>query len=261
MQITAQYEADLMRRRVSRDTLDGYRRTAATWPHDTEATKADVLAWLSAHPGWAPSTQRTMVARLRAAYGLAVELEQVQRNPFSRVRFPRHDRAAPRTVSVEIIRELESRCRSHQDLQWLRMYTHTGLRRSEAIQLTVNDIDGEFFNVSTQVAKGGKARRVPIHPELKRLLVRHSGSPFLIHGRSGQPIGRSGTSTRLTKLREGIDVQLHDLRRTFVTNLRRGGADRDSIEAIVGHSGNDVWSLYSGVDDGDLRAAILKLPY
>lgn len=267
MLITAQYEADLIRRRVSPDTLDGYRRAFKTWPHDTEATKADVLAWLGAHPAWSPTTQRTNAGRIRAAYSLAVDLEQIDRNPFSRIKFPRIDRTPPRIQTIEVLRELESRCRSHQELQWLRMYTYTGLRRSEAIQLTVNDIDGDFFAVSSQVAKGGKPRRVPIHPELKRLLVQHRGSPFLIHGRSGQPIGRGGTHGRLMRLRGTLDVQLHDLRRTFVTNMRRGGAHRDEIEAIVGHSGDGdggggaVWSLYSGYDDTDLYAAVLKLPY
>lgn len=255
--LTEQYVSDMRLRRLSPVSISGFQYTASTWHHELEATKADVYAWLAEHD-WAPATQRTAVARMHAAYQLAIELEQTDRNPFDKLRLADPMEHPPRVHPASTILELESRCRSREQLLWLRMHTYTGLRRSEAIGITVNDVEGRFITVRAEVAKTNKARRVPIHPQLRRVM---GGGAMVISGRDGGPLSARGSQHRLEVLRGGLDVQLHDLRRTFVTTLRRAGADRDAIKAIIGHSRRQVWDLYSAVDDDDLYRAVLLLNY
>jgi integrase len=51
----------------------------------------------------------------------------------------------------------------------------------------------------------------------------------------------------------------HDLRHTFVTNMRRAGVDYFRIMAITGHRTMDVFKRYHTIDHGDLRQAMPQM--
>ena len=51
----------------------------------------------------------------------------------------------------------------------------------------------------------------------------------------------------------------HDLRHTFVTNMRRAGVDYFCIMAITGHKTMVVFKRYHTIDHGDLRQAITQM--
>jgi len=51
----------------------------------------------------------------------------------------------------------------------------------------------------------------------------------------------------------------HDLRRTFKTDMRKAGVHKSVIDAIVGHTGNDMDSRYNIIDDEDRLEAVRQL--
>ena len=51
----------------------------------------------------------------------------------------------------------------------------------------------------------------------------------------------------------------HDLRRTFITHMRRAGVQRSVIMEISGHSRGEVFDRYNQVSLDDMRQAISKL--
>jgi integrase len=51
----------------------------------------------------------------------------------------------------------------------------------------------------------------------------------------------------------------HDLRHTFVTNMRRAGVDYFRIMAVTGHKTMSVFKRYNTVDHRDLQQAIGQL--
>jgi integrase len=55
------------------------------------------------------------------------------------------------------------------------------------------------------------------------------------------------------------DAVFHDLRHTFVTNMRRAGVDYFRIMAITGHKTMSVFKRYNTVDHRDLQHAIGQL--
>jgi integrase len=54
-------------------------------------------------------------------------------------------------------------------------------------------------------------------------------------------------------------VVFHDLRHTFVTNIRRAGVDYFRIMAITGHRTMDVFNRYHTIDQDDLHHAVRQL--
>lgn len=251
------YEADLVRRRVSPDTLAGFRATAKTWPYGDHPAREEIYEWLGAHT-WAPRTQRIHVKHMHAAWEHQIELRRIEHNPFHKVKTEGIKHSEPRVTNL--VPELERRCPDDQWALWLRMYTHTGMRLSEAIQVDVNDVDGDFIRLPSEKAKGGKARSIPIHPQLRLLMNTHHGSTHYINYK-GRPMSRRGSIGRMLRLRGDDDVKMHDLRRTFATTLLACGGSRDYIEMMIGHGRGDLWELYTRALDPFLYETVLKLQY
>jgi integrase len=55
------------------------------------------------------------------------------------------------------------------------------------------------------------------------------------------------------------DVVFHDLRHTFVTNMRRSGVDSFRIMAVTGHQTMTVFKRYNTIDEADLRQAMSQM--
>jgi integrase len=76
----------------------------------------------------------------------------------------------------------------------------------------------------------------------------------------GKPIGSIRRAFETACQRAGITgVVFHDLRHTFVTNMRRAGVDYFRIMAITGHRTMEVFKRYHTIDQNDLRQAVNQL--
>lgn len=84
----------------------------------------------------------------------------------------------------------------------------------------------------------------------------------------GKPITRHfsqglKSACKKAKITWGRDVKggfvFHDLRHTFITDMRRAGVDRTVTMAITGHAITDMNQRYDVVEDSDKAGAIRKL--
>ena len=124
------------------------------------------------------------------------------------------------------------------------------------------------ITVAGHIAKNGRGRHIPIHPDLKRALERHHRAEG---GPSTGPVVRSQRGTHMTPrsivnwfsaLYEQLGLEgcsSHSGRRTFITNAARmvaktGGSLRD-VQELAGHSALTTTERYI---EGD-RAAQRKL--
>ena len=204
MDIFEAYETDLKLRGAKPESITNYLRVATrwrTWCKDNgldplAARKADVQAWLLS-TGWAPSTMRQVgLVSLSAAYSYAVDdLEVIDRNPCRKVRLPKPIQRVVRTVPNRVLREIKAHVRDDYDLLLFCLFAYTGCRTVEVVGLTWDKVSLED-NVMLVLGKGDKERLVPLHPELRRCLVRREpitrGSGHVIPGRRGARITHGG---------------------------------------------------------------------
>ena len=160
-----------------------------------------------------------------------------------------------------------------RDRAALALLIGAGLRRHEAVRLTVQDIqqrEGRWVIVD-MIGKGGKTRSIPLAPWFKRLIddwcnaagitegvilrqcswakgkfeVKEAGLSeqgiYRIAQRYGAPIGVSTLAP-------------HDMRRTFAKLSRKGGAGLEQIQMSLGHASLDTTKRYLG-DEQDLQNA------
>ena len=138
----------------------------------------------------------------------------------------------------------------------------SGLRVSELVNLTLNDID--LYNDTILIhGKGSKERIVPLGDYAKTYLVKYldirnslikrkNGNPDkLFLNNHGLPITRNGFNFLLNNLlkEKGIDKKVtpHTLRHSFATHMLDNGADLRTIQELLGHSDIVTTRIYTHV--------------
>ena len=130
------------------------------------------------------------------------------------------------------------------------------MRRSELINLKMEDIDSKRNIIVIRSGKGFKDRVVPLSEKLTEVLRTYYKSykpaEWLFEG---EKKGTKYTETSLqsvfhqAKAKAGIKKQasLHTLRHSFATHLLENGTDLRYIQEILGHKSSKTTEIYTHV--------------
>ena len=147
----------------------------------------------------------------------------------------------------------------------------TGMRKGEILSLTWNKVhlNERLIKLEATDTKERKPKNIPISDELHRMLtglVRHlhNNHVFLYNGRSFEHCTTALQSAcEKAGILWGCEVKngfiFHDLRHTFVTDMRKAGVSKSVRMSITGHAEKDMDDRYNRVDDNDRLLAIRKL--
>ncbi len=164
----------------------------------------------------------------------------------------------------------------------IRVAALSGMRIEEVYRLTVADSAAGWFKLRQSKTQAG-VRRVPIHSELAALVARRvegkAAEAYLFHEAGPRKEGRErsmavskrfGHYRRRLKVDEAVTgqrqgrIDMHSLRRWFVSAARNAGIDRAVVAAVVGHeAGNITDDIYSGGPSAELLRAcveVVRLP-
>lgn len=119
-----------------------------------------------------------------------------------------------------------------------------GLRISEAVRLTVSDIDSARMVIRVDQGKGQKDRYVMLSPKLLEILRQwwrvEKPKPWLFPGDiSGRHISKDAVEQACQKARHRCPIPKpttpHSLRHAFAVHLLEGGTDVRTIQLLLGH--------------------------
>jgi integrase len=141
---------------------------------------------------------------------------------------------------------------------------NTGLRFGEATQLRHSDINlkDRLITVAGEGAKSGRTRVVPMNLEAHRILssLKGTAGELLFHGDPGERLKSIKSSWKALRKEAAISgLRLHDLRHTFASRVKRGGADLYAVQRLLGHSSPIMTQRYAHLQPDDLRAAVEKV--
>ena len=179
---------------------------------------------------------------------------------------PKLRKTLPKTLSVEDIDKLlDIKLDSPFDYRnkaMLELMYGCGLRVSELVNLTLNDID--MTNSLIRIfGKGSKERKIPIgeysiyylkeYLNIRNSLLKGKPCNILFLNNHGTSISRQGFFKMLKGIlkEKGLntDVSPHTLRHSFATHLINRGADLRSIQEMLGHSDISTTKIYTKVSD------------
>jgi integrase len=191
-----------------------------------------------------------------------------QNNPMASISMDRENNTRDRVFGKEEFDRLLAVAPTHLKPILLTAY-YTGMRRGELLRLTWDRVDlkAGVIRLRPEDTKTKEGRTIPLTKELTHML-QQSTIYLAANGQrvpqvftyGGKPIGSIRRAFETACQRAGIaGAVFHDLRHTFVTNMRRAGVDYFRIMAITGHRTMDVFKRYHTIDQDDLRLAVSQL--
>jgi len=239
----------------------GYLRRLSTGchPRGPWTVTTDDLARFVACPTWKPETRKSARNTIRGFYAWAHHTGRIRRNPavaLPPVRTPpAHPRPAPAPIVADALAAADERGR-----QMILLALLGGLRRAEIAQVHTQDITDDLTGRTLTVhGKGGKTRRVPLHPDLAELLTCATDGYLFPGRRPGTHLHPQHVGDLLARAL-GPGWGAHSLRHRFATDTYRGSRDIRAVQELLGHAQVSTTQIYVQVPDGDLRAAVLSLP-
>ena len=228
--------------------------------------------WLAdmAGRGLARTTVARRVSALRSFYRFCGRTGRIDINDLSWLRAPRPPKSVPKPVSEEdarallaaIFRRRGDDWAKQRDFALLMMLYGSGLRISEALDLTRRDVPlGDWLRIT---GKGGKIREVPVLPAIAEAVAAYVGAcpfnggpdaPLFVSAR-GNAFGARAAQRLVESLRLELSlpahVTPHALRHAFATHLLGNGADLRAIQELLGHASLSTTQRYTQVDESHL---------
>ena len=185
---------------------------------------------------------------------------------------PRSPRKIPRYLSVEEIDRLLSVIDKNtplgkRDDALYELVYSCGLRISEVCGLLVENLHMDERIILVH-GKGDKERIVPFGSraaeklqiyldEVRPVLCGTKQTKEIFVNYRGDAISRKGVWKRFQELEalSGVHAKVHTLRHSFATHLLQGGADLRSVQELLGHADLATTTIYTHVDDGQLKNA------
>ena len=274
-------------RGLSRNTLEAYRSDLVQFGTHLHNEGVDVLdaehehlsGWLAdlaaggdGRPPAAAATLQRKAACLRSFYRHLRRESLLDHDPTTDLRVPKKSQRLPHVLQRAEVQKLLAAPdgtdpASLRDRALLELMYACGLRASEAIALTLADIDLHAAVLRAR-GKGSKESLVPVgsaavdavrawlqhgRPELvglreePHLFVNHRGGGLTRQGlykivqRHAKAVGLDGT------------MSPHTLRHTFATNLLAGGCDLRSVQEMLGHADVATTQIYTHLSTDRLR--------
>jgi integrase/recombinase XerD len=237
-------------------------------------TRTEVRAHLAelVRQGISARSQARALSAIRGLHALLCAERLATTDPTEEIDAPRGGRRLPGLLTHEEIARLLAApdprtAAGHRDRAMLELLYATGLRVSELVGLTVNDVDLEA-RVLVARGKGNKERLVPVGaPAATAVKAYIAGArERLLHGRRSKdlfvtPRGRRLTRQGFAKLldrharKAGIRRRIspHKLRHSFATHLLEGGADLRAVQEMLGHADVSTTQIYTHVDRSHVK--------
>ena len=217
-----------------------------------------------------PQTIAHHLTVIKNYHKFLVQNEYLKENVAKSIERPNVTKKLPNVLTVEeVTKLLDIKGDTAFDIRnkcMLELLYGTGLRISELLSLTLNDID--TINATVRcVGKGDKERIVPINDyiieslndylKVRSELLKNKNTKELFLNKDGNNLSRKGFFKLLKKmlLEKGLNpnVSPHTLRHSFATHLLEYGADLRVIQEMLGHSDISTTRIYTHITNKKVR--------
>ena len=153
---------------------------------------------------------------------------------------------------------------NYQDKVLLTIYYGCGLRRTEGINISIDDINFDTRVLHVKKGKNHKQRLIPFNKttskvlqdwvfEYRTLLVKDKKENCLFINRYGKPLTGGTLGVRLKAIIDQSDnirlkektITLHSLRHSIATHLLSNGMDLQKVQRFLGHSSLGTTQIYT----------------
>jgi integrase/recombinase XerC len=216
---------------------------------------------------------------LRSFYRYLVREKVIEENPFQLVTTPKLPKVLPKVLYQEEMNALMNQPDlgtplGIRDRAILEMLYASGIRVSELVGLTVEDVDLSI-GVALVFGKGAKERYVPIGSkavesiekylkEVRPQLIRYASDDhrgLFLNAKGGILTDRSIrriVDKYINQAAVSLKASPHTFRHSFATHLLDGGADLRTVQELLGHVNISTTQIYTHVSKERLRETYFR---
>lgn len=176
-------------------------------------------------------------------------------NRFYEIERPRTESKLPTVISKEEILSIIENTNNIKHRCIVQLLYGSGLRRSELLNLKLDDIDSKRMLIRVKGSKGNKDRltllsKTALH-DLRLYFTEYQPLHNLFEGRNRKKYSGESVLTivKTAAERAGIKVRVtpHVLRHSFATHLLESGTDLRQIQVLLGHGSTKTTEIYTHV--------------
>jgi integrase len=196
---------------------------------------------------------------LKHLFSLAIKWNKASRNPVKEVKLFREKNQRLRYLSIDEDKRLLDECNGY-----LRPIVitalHTGMRKSEILNLRWSQVDFERGCVIVVNTKNDEVRDIPMNATLTDCLTNVkvlSKGEYVFSRQEGKPPKSIRTAfENAVKRAELGDFHFHDIRHAFASKLVMSGVDLLTVKELLGHKTIAMTMRYSHLSQEYKRKAI-----
>jgi integrase/recombinase XerD len=263
----AQYKRWMEAHRYPESTVNTYSGMMAKFlmfvsPREaSECTSDDLIRIVKEYilpNGLSQSFQNQMISAVKKFYS-EIYLSAIDTGKITR---PRPQHRLPNVLCKDEVKQIINALTNEKHRVMMSLLYACGLRRSELLQLMLNDIERNRKLIRVRQSKGFKDRVVPISEKTIEMLdfyiQRYKPQRYVFEG---QWPGEMYSATSLEKVlkmaceKAGIvkPVTLHWLRHSYATHLLESGTDLRYIQELLGHKSSKTTEIYTHVTSSSLQ--------
>lgn len=214
------------------------------------------------------------ISCLRTFFAFLLKENYIKTNPTDTIQSPKLAKKLPIYLTPDELKKLLAAPDTKdpmgiRDLAILTLFSYTGMRLSELVNLNIKDVNlkNRFVRV---MGKGSKERIIPLIALVVRVLSDYldirsleENEAFFLSNRK-QRISPDAIQylVRKYRIKAGISQEKfspHKLRHTFATMLHGKDVDLIDIQALLGHSSVATTQIYTHTNPKRLQKAVDKL--
>ena len=174
---------------------------------------------------------------------------------------PRKQKKLPKVLSKNDIKLMLAHTNNIKHLCIIELLYSGGLRRSELLNLELNDIQSKRFLINIRDTKGNTERFTLLSEKtlinLRSYYREWKPKKFLFEGKPGNQYSATSVAAivKRSASRAGISqkVSPHMLRHSFATHLLEDGVDLRYIQQLLGHKTTKTTEIYTHVANHQLK--------
>lgn len=216
-----------------------------------------------------PSTVVRYLAVLSHAFSVAVrEWGWLDDSPMRKVTKPKEPRGRVRFLTDDERNRLIAACNSSDNkflLPAVILALATGMRKSEIMNLTWDDVDFDRGRITLHQTKNGERRGVPLAGYARQLLSEHArvrrlDTNLLFPGQHrSQPMDLRASWVRALRDAQVNEFRFHDLRHCTASYLAMNGASLAEIAEVLGHKTLQMVQRYAHLSDAHTASVVSKM--
>lgn len=192
-----------------------------------------------------------MVNAIKFYYEMVLDMP----NRYYEIERPIKEQRLPKVISKEEVLAIINNTNNIKHRCIVSLLYSAGLRRSELINLKIEDIDSKRMAIRLEGAKGNKDRYTLLSQnvleDLRKYYKIWRPRKYLFEGADGGQYGAKSIANIIKRAAEksGIrkKVTPHMLRHSFATHLLENGIDLRNIQELLGHNSLKTTEIYAHV--------------